>query len=287
MNKLIVAVSGGVDSMVLLDILVERYGPRQLVVAHVNHGIRDDSSSDESLVRQAAEQYEVENYEVTHLNLPFETSEDDARQRRYAWLRSIAQNYQSAVIVTAHHQDDVIETIYMQIQRGTRWRGLSSLRSKPDLLRPLLRISKAEIIEYALTHGIKWREDSTNFDIRFTRNYVRHCVVPRINAVDRKRLVGLWESQVKLHQEIDNQSAKLLHKWNGPNGLSRYSFVMNDRAVRHEILQQWIGQSLQIETLERLEAFICTGKKGSRADIEAGKSLVSHGAYFVVKDHAI
>ncbi|HEX6258362.1 MAG TPA: tRNA lysidine(34) synthetase TilS, partial [Candidatus Saccharimonadales bacterium] len=121
----VVAVSGGVDSIVLLDMLAGQAG-LELIVAHFDHGIRQDSTEDAEFVRAAAQRYSLP-FELGQATLGPGASEEAARTARYSFLRSIAKKYQ-ARIVTAHHADDVIETIAINVARGTGWRGLVSLR---------------------------------------------------------------------------------------------------------------------------------------------------------------
>jgi len=183
-GRYVAAVSGGVDSMALLHILAQkrqssvishqssdRKKPKtgdwrlttddstsslELVVAHFNHGIRDDSHEDEQLVAQVARQYGLQ-FEVGHGHLGPRTSEDKARQARYGFLREVKDKYQAEAIITAHHQDDLLETVVINLLRGTGARGLHPLRARVDLIRPLLAVSRKQIIDYAKKHHIKWR----------------------------------------------------------------------------------------------------------------------------------
>ena len=132
-TAVVLAVSGGLDSVVLLDMVVrqQRYCQRvgqaapNLVVAHVNHGIRLGSHRDALFVRRLARQYELSYREAT-LHLGPLASEAQAREGRYRFLRQVAAEYDGR-IATAHHRDDVIETMLINLRRGTGWRGLSPM----------------------------------------------------------------------------------------------------------------------------------------------------------------
>ena len=176
----IVAVSGGVDSIVLLDIL-KNQTDLNLIVAHFDHGVRTDSELDRQFVEKLSKK----------INLPFvyesaqlgsAASEEAARSARYAFLERARQAYQARAIVTAHHQDDVLETAIINLLRGTNRRGLSSLTSRPQLARPLLHVSKRDLKAYAQEQGLVWREDSTNSDDSYLRNYVRLHLVPQFSS---------------------------------------------------------------------------------------------------------
>ena len=148
--------------MVLLDVL-SRYSSATLVVAHVDHAVRPDSHEDERFVRKAAQDYGHE-YASCRLD-GMKADEASLCRKRYEFLERMRDEHQADAIVTAHHQDDVLETMIINHMRGTGWRGVASLRSHPKLMRPLLPMSKAGVIRYALDNQIKWREDPTNGDV--------------------------------------------------------------------------------------------------------------------------
>ena len=144
----IVAVSGGVDSIALLHALVQNHNSNSFVVAHANHGIRDDAQQDADVVRSYATIYNAP-FEYTELQLTSDASEVEARQARYKFLKSVMQKHGAYAIITAHHQDDVIETMFINIVRGTGRRGLASLKSEGTMIRPLLAVPKTAIYDYA------------------------------------------------------------------------------------------------------------------------------------------
>ena len=125
--KYIVAVSGGVDSVALLHML-KHHSPHELVVAHVDHAIRSDSEVDVWHVAALAKDYELP-FETTRLTLGPQPSEESLRRERYKWLYEVKQKHQADGIATAHHQDDLLETIALNFHRGTGWRGIASVRS--------------------------------------------------------------------------------------------------------------------------------------------------------------
>ena len=133
----ILAVSGGVDSVSLLNMLVGSHRDLnknlqfttsnfQLVVAHFDHGIRKESGDDAQFVSDLAAQHGLP-FELGHANLGMDTSEEDARVARYNFLRQCCDKYNTTFVITAHHQDDLVETALINLIRGTSWRGLASL----------------------------------------------------------------------------------------------------------------------------------------------------------------
>ncbi|MCL2869955.1 tRNA lysidine(34) synthetase TilS [Candidatus Saccharibacteria bacterium] len=229
MKTIIAAISGGVDSITMLDLLsqaVEGKGaagragfassrPRDegkpsvfpdIIVAHFNHGIREDSDEDEQLVKALAKQYGFK-FESKKEILGAAASETYARQRRYKFLNDIANRY-NGTIYTAHHADDVVETIALNLIRGTGWRGLVPLDS-PNIERPLIGWWKADIRNYAKQHDLPWREDSTNLYGTHLRNRVRHAL-QGFTLQDKKQLLALYNQQKKLKRQIDTAKGELL-----------------------------------------------------------------------------
>lgn len=229
MNKLVVAVSGGVDSVVLLDML-SKQSDLGLVVAHFDHGIRDDSKNDADFVSSLAKKHNLV-FESRREELGKNASEELARNRRYEFLRSVAKKHE-AKLATAHHADDVIETVAINLSRGTGWRGLAAMDS--DIVRPLLHMTKSEIIEYARKHKLKWREDSTNASDNYLRNRIRRKTIV-LDEDTKRQLLALWATQKSLRQSIDCEVLDLAGE--GPS-YSRYFFTHIDQTVAIEILRR-------------------------------------------------
>jgi tRNA(Ile)-lysidine synthase len=200
-GKYVVAVSGGIDSMVLLDLL--RLNPAtQVIVAHFDHGIRDDSSLDREFVRHVAARHTIP-FVYDRAELGKGASEATAREARYAFLYKTREVSGADAIVTAHHEDDVLETALINLLRGTGRKGLSSLKSTDTIVRPLLSVSKQDIRDYAQRHGITWREDSTNSDTKYLRNHVRHNVLSKVDPHQRAQLRAIAQRMGTVNAELD------------------------------------------------------------------------------------
>jgi tRNA(Ile)-lysidine synthase len=264
--KYIVAVSGGVDSVVLLDRLVKESG-HELIVAHFDHGIRPESDADARFVEGLAKIYGL-SYEVRREVLGPDTSELKARHRRYEFLRSLARKYE-AVIATAHHQDDLIETIAINLVRGTGWRGLAVLGAK-DINRPLLEYSKADIYEYALKYGLEWVEDETNASDKYLRNRLRRHIHRQLSAGDKTKLVDLWQQQRKLCESIDNEVQSVL---SGQVQYSRYFFTHIDEQSAMELLRTILGFAITRPQAVRAIHAIKTALPGTTMEVGAGYKL--------------
>lgn len=253
-QKYVIAVSGGVDSVALLDMLMNnnctelKVKKNQLIVAHFDHGIREESVEDVKFVEGLAKKYGLKS-EVERGRLGQNCSEEKARQARYKFLRQICKKY-DAQLITAHHQDDVIETMIINLIRGTSWRGLISLRlisefNEITINRPLLDIKKQQILEYAKENDLKWREDNTNNNEKYLRNYVRLQLLPKMSQNDtsvKKQFLEINRKVNLLSQEIATALQKhiKLNSKQKADGiiLQRYWLVMLPSSVTTEVLRQ-------------------------------------------------
>lgn len=209
--KKILAVSGGVDSVVMLDIAVGRYSPDDIIVAHFDHGIRNNSKDDAKFVQDLSKNYNVR-FVQEKAELGENAPEALARQKRYNFLEKIAKNY-NGTIWTAHHLDDLIETIAINLVRGTGWRGCSAL-DRENIYRPFLDEgfikgifndlpTKNDIYKYAANQDLCFREDPTNNSEQYLRNRLRAQLD---NFPNEKKLTiyNIWLHQKKLKKEIEN-----------------------------------------------------------------------------------
>lgn len=237
-GKYIVAVSGGVDSVVLLDLLTKVQG-LHLMVAHVDHDIRDDSSQDAEMVANLAHKYSLE-YESTRLSLDENSSESLAREQRYAFLRECQLRHGAAKILTAHHQDDLVETAILNLMRGTGWRGLAPFTLDDTIQRPLLDFTKDQIIGYARRHNLQWHEDSTNAKEKFLRNYIRLHLTPILNQKSTnwyEQLLAQITQQRKLRTEIEQNLQNILQQITTDDVIKRHNIIMLPQNLAYEVLQ--------------------------------------------------
>lgn len=201
-QKVLLAVSGGIDSMVLLH-LFEKSGFDYGIV-HCNFQLRgDESEQDERFVRQQVlihgvpsffERFETE--EFARLNgISIEMA---ARELRYAFFEKIRKENQYNYIATAHHQDDLIETFFLNLSRKTGIKGLTGIKEKSGyIIRPLLFAGRHEIENYARHEFIDFREDSSNQEVIYQRNFLRHKIIPlftEMNPASRKNILATIEN---------------------------------------------------------------------------------------------
>ena len=183
-DRAVAAVSGGADSIALLDLLQQTRASHHLdlTVGHVDHGIHDASASVAARVAETASALGLPHQE-RRLSLGAGTSETDARTARYAALHDIRRAAGARWIITAHHADDQAETVLMRLLRGSGPAGLAGMAPvRRRLLRPLLSFGRAELAAYAAARGLSAWDDPANSDRRHLRAWVRHDVMPVLQA---------------------------------------------------------------------------------------------------------
>ena len=196
---LIIGVSGGMDSMVLLHALKNIHS--KITVTHVNYMLRgQDSNEDAKLVEKIARDYALP-FEKLEYNLQADLEanggnlQGKARETRYSFFSSIMDQYEGAMLALAHHQNDQIENFWMQMARGGGIRAMSGMKEiNKNTIRPLLPFSKAELSAYATKHHIEWREDISNKSNKYTRNIWRNVLIPELN----KTIPNINYSVIKL-----------------------------------------------------------------------------------------
>jgi tRNA(Ile)-lysidine synthetase-like protein len=274
-GKYTVAVSGGVDSVVLLDLL-SHLPEVTLVVAHFDHGIRHDSVEDRKLVESLASQHGLAFY-YEEGKLGSKTSEASARLKRYEFLQRIKNQTKSDAIVTAHHQDDLIETAILNLVRGTGRRGLSSLKSTTEIRRPLLGQTKAVITKYAKQHKLVWREDSTNQEDKYLRNYIRHKVIPKLSQKERQQLLENLSEAANRNREIDKLLNQMLADHVHAGKLNRSWFINLPHDLAREVLLAWLKcsgvENINRGQIERTTVLIKTLSHGKLIDVDAAYQL--------------
>lgn len=181
-SKVVVALSGGIDSSVLFHI-IKNLG-YDIVIAHVNHKIRLESEIEEEYIKELCEGNNIP-LEIMHLEKIDKNFEATAHEKRYEFFINVCKKYNSKYLLTAHHADDNIETIFLNLMSGSNLYGYGGISKSLEIdgikiVRPLLLISKEEIKKYALKNNIKYFEDYTNQSDDYTRNRIRHHIIPKL-----------------------------------------------------------------------------------------------------------
>ncbi|MCY2930699.1 MAG: tRNA lysidine(34) synthetase TilS [Planctomycetota bacterium] len=265
---LVVGVSGGLDSVALLQALHEALGPgagARLTVAHLDHTLRADSPADAAFVAGLADR----------MHLPFLTErldvpdwarrhglglEEAARDLRYDFFLRCARETRAAFVALAHHADDNVETVLYRIVRGTALRGLGGMpAARPlgegvTLIRPLLACRREQIEHFARSRGLAWRTDSTNADTRLARNYIRHTLLPalrdRLNGRADEAIARLAAAAAAAADLLARQGLALLEEALRPGDAGALSLSASVLAEADPLI---VAEALR-EALTRLDA---------------------------------
>ena len=214
----LVAVSGGLDSVVLLDVLARLSSdlPFSIVIGHVGHGLRGDASTrDASFVQELAASHElpIVMHRVTQHELQQAHSqgrEGAARHARYQALQALADEAGATRIALGHHLDDHAETILHHLTRGTGPTGLRGIPAvRLPFIRPLLDASREQILSYGVEHALTWREDASNADLTYTRNRIRYQILPEFKILN-PRFIEALSRNADLLTDLDKAVAFLV-----------------------------------------------------------------------------
>lgn len=271
--------------MVLLDFCAKKFPKNELIVAHFDHGTRPSSKDDFDFVKKTAEKYNV-GFVGKHAKLGAGVPEDKAREERYRFLFNIVSE-NSGILLTAHHLDDLVESVVINFLRGTGVRGLAVMNNS-SIERPFLSWSKKDILKYAFENEIIFREDPTNSSDDYLRNRIRFSV--RNLGLDKKReILALRNDQVevlrKIHDEVDEilkENTKKLE--NGMYQVSRSVFNIDDE-VAIEILKKLLARKNISCTRPQLVNFLAAIREyqpGKKFNLPHDKLVKIHKNYFVL-----
>ena len=293
-DRILLTVSGGVDSMVMLSLFV-RCG-YTVGVAHCNFQLRGaESDEDEVLVQKEAAKYGVPCYNrrfetAAEMERTGESMEMAARRLRYAWFDELSRQEGYTVVAIAHHADDSIETFFINLLRGTGLRGLTGISTQVGkVIRPLLFASRREILEYAAANHIPYREDSSNRSTKYLRNKIRLGLIPRIREINPKftslmcrNLARLTDAQLFINHGIERIRALAVTSDAGIDTihLDRIDPAFPHEFVIYELLNSAYG--FKGDVIDSLCHALEQGATGRRfyardhvATIDRGRILVS------------
>ena len=284
-QKILLAVSGGADSVAMLDLFAK--AGFNIAISHVNFHLRGaDSNRDEDFVRSLALKYNVQIFVKSFDTQSYAAEkhisiEMAARELRYAEFEQIMDNHGFAVTAVAHHIDDAIETFMLNLLRGTGISGLTGMHNQNGrIIRPMLCFSRRDIEKYVQDCGLQYVTDVTNFETEFSRNKIRNCVAPYFEQINPSYRNSFAETftylqQVKAiyYKEIEDQKRRITRTVGGETFVSIPELLQypQKEALMFEILRQYGFNKTQSSQIL------------NTADAESGKTFVGSG-YRLVKD---
>lgn len=294
-SSLVVAVSGGADSVSLLDACVRlnRRGklPVKIFAAHLNHQLRrEESDGDEAFVRRLAAELDIECLieriavadfaRVEKRNL-----EATGRRLRYEFLARAAKGFKAEFVCTAHTLDDQAETILMRLLRGTGAEGMhgirpvSQLSETTELIRPILTVTRNEILEHCTHYNVEFRQDSSNLSSELTRNRIRHELIPMLQSFNQRSSETLTRFAELVSDDDDylRQIAVVaLAEARMNSGLNAKLMKKHHPAIQRRMLRLWLEESrgnlLRIEAAHvlALESLILCEEGGRVIELPGG-----------------
>ena len=219
-DTVVVAVSGGPDSMCLLSLLtiLKEEIDINVVCAHVNHNVREESAYEKSFVEEYCNNYGIVFEYMKIKEYGDDNFHNEARSKRYTYFNTIMEKYGAKYLMTAHHADDLIETILMRIVRGSTLRGYSGFSKvikmeKYNIIRPLIAISKEKIFTYCKNNKIKYVQDKSNNKDVYTRNRFRKYIVPlfkKENPTVEKKFINFSNTLLEYDDYINKDVNKVM-----------------------------------------------------------------------------
>lgn len=246
-SHLLVAVSGGLDSMVLVDLCKKL--DLNISLAHCNFKLRGiESNGDEDLIKSYSKTHSIELFTTSFETDSYARSTKQsiqmaARQLRYEWFESLQEEHGFDFVLTAHHADDNLETFLINLSRGTGLEGLTGIPTiNGSIVRPILEFTRHEILVFATTQNLKWREDSSNNKTTYLRNNLRHSIIPLLKEINPSFI-----DSFKKTQEYLNESQSVLED---------YILEIEDRVIVSVSEDQILYDINQIQTLNNPKAYM-------------------------------
>jgi len=290
-SSLLVALSGGIDSVVLVHVLLELkdfFRLNSVALAHFNHKLREESDREEEFCKQLAKNLGLEIFtrseDVAQVaRVEKKNLEETARELRYSFLRETKTKEGFDLIATAHHLNDLLETALIWFVRGAGMEGLLGFEPREgDIVRPLYYVTRKEIYEFARMEGLVWVEDKSNEDKRFFRNRIRHDVIPLLKELNPNLEETFLRTRNILKEEdsfLKEEALKLLTKSRVENCVEVSKLKDAPVALQRRALIHFTG----IRNFSKLEQLRKLLSKGGEVNLGNGFKLVRKGKLMCLK----
>jgi len=245
-DTIVVGCSGGPDSMALMNILINMRKKLKvfIICAHVNHNIRQESQAEEQFLEKYCLENNITFESMTIKNYGDDNFHNEARKIRYHFFEDVIEKYSAQYLMTAHHGDDLIETILMRIVRGSTLKGYAGFERRVEkgnytLVRPLIFTTKEEVEEYNIKHNIPYVIDKSNFKDKYTRNRYRKDILPFLKSEDRNvhsKFLKFSDTLIEYSEYIDKVLEKKYTQVVDNNQIKIENFLENDKLIQKKII---------------------------------------------------
>jgi len=207
-KKFLLAISGGIDSIVLAYSFIK--SGLNFSLSHCNFKLRgDESDEDQKFVEKFAREYQIPLFvQICDLSDTNENIQISARNARYEYFEKLLAQHKFDYLVTAHHLNDSIETFFINLLRGSGLKGLTGIRNTDKIIRPMQAVTRDEILNFAHENNLQWREDSSNLSDKYQRNYIRHQIIPEL-----KKLKPDFETVMQKTLNLLQQNEDMVEDW--------------------------------------------------------------------------
>lgn len=254
-DTIVIGCSSGPDSMALVDMLLKNRSKYQLslIVAHVNHNVREESYQEEQYIKGYCEDNDLVFESMTIEEYGDDNFHNEARNIRYNFFESLVHKYDANYLMTAHHGDDLIETVLMRLVRGSNLNGYSGFKKIVhmegyDIVRPLVHYTKDELEKYDELNNVKYFVDSSNDKDKYTRNRYRKYVIPFLKDEDinvHQKFLKFSEELGNASRFIDKERDKALDRCLKGSSINLEQFVKEDIFLQKEILYYLLSEFYQ------------------------------------------
>ncbi len=288
------AFSGGVDSVVLADLLHK--GNYSFDLAHCNFQLRGtEANADTEFCNSFADSiksklhvkyFDTKQYAVEN-KLSIQMA---ARELRYDWFKQLIETYNYTYILTAHHANDNLETVFVNLIRGTGIKGLQGIPEKQNqIVRPLLFATKDEIREYALTQKLNYREDSSNQEVKYKRNFIRHEIVPALKKLNPaleetiSTSIHFFKQSAEIVSEFADERFKTICKKENDQLLIDIELILKEKQ-KETLLFEWLyRKNFKTRQIEQLNEALLTNKNTGKQFSSSTHRLVIDRKYIIVQ----
>src|SRR5699024_4252846 len=257
-GKILLALSGGCDSVVLLHVLYTL--GVDVVAIHLNHNWRgDESKRDEEFSRKYCESLGVDFYSQTLLP-DVKKTENDAREARYDFFEKCAKKFGASCVFLAHNMDDNAQTVLYRIIKGTGLKGLCAIpKIRGIYCRPLLDILRCDIEKYAKDNNLKYVFDSSNADVKYKRNLIRKVILPVLKKINPDVvfvLNNISKLSIMHYDTVFNDLQKVKEEVLYDDKIVLSKFLKLKKAQKFELINDYIGEKLKYRDFSRIKSYV-------------------------------